>query len=225
MKKVAKRTPKQLFLEAGAFAEPHFVFSPKPDGTMPHARVFVDAAMLPPDAVSSLAHGAYEGLRRAGIPFEVVVGPERGGRVVAEQIAYFTRAQGMRRCIAIFAQKDGNGGFIFHPSDARMLRELRPRVVVADDVLTKGTALMKVAALVRETGALVVAGAAFLDRSGELTAEALGLPHLEVLWQERFETWTEEECALTGPCAEGIPIRTDLGHGSVFLARKQISQT
>jgi orotate phosphoribosyltransferase len=70
--------------------------------------------------------------------------------------------------------------------------------------------------VVRECGGIVVGVSALCNRGG-VTAETLSVPWLESLVNIKMETWAEHDCPM---CAEKVPVRTDVGKGKEFLARK-----
>ena len=121
------------------------------------------------------------------------------------------------------AVREGNR-FRLEPDEMRYLEHYQPNVIVVDDVLTRGTAMLECIKLVRKQGARVVATGAFMDRSGRITAGLLGVPQFVCLWQEQLPTFTEEECEVKGPCSSKVPIRTDLGHGAEWLKRSKGDQ-
>jgi len=144
-----------------------------------------------------------------GINFEVVVGPERGGIVIANRIAYHSAVYKGKRVSAITAIK-ADGRFVIRPQDHDLIR--RMRVLVVNDVCTTGGSINKTTTAVKEAGGNPIAAAVLWDRGGfEGVERSLGLD-LIALCSEKLPVLTEEECVKTGPCSLGWGFHPTLGH-------------
>ena len=126
-----------------------------------------------------------------GKDIETVISPAIGGLVVGQEVG---RALGVR---AIFAEKDDQSnlllrrGFTLKPGE---------RVLVAEDVVTKGGRVMQTIELVRSHGAVPVGAVALVDRSGGKVD--FGLPFSSLIALS-LPTYSPEECPL---CKKGVPI-------------------
>ncbi|MFA4945221.1 MAG: orotate phosphoribosyltransferase [Lentisphaeria bacterium] len=129
--------------------------------------------------------------RFQGREVETVISPALGGVVVGQEVG---RALGVR---AIFAEKDEQSnlllrrGFTIRPGE---------RVLVAEDVVTKGGRVQQTIDLVRQHGGEVVGVAVIVDRGGGATT--FDVP-MESLVKLTFPTWKPEECPL---CRQGLPV-------------------
>ncbi len=122
---------------------------------------------------------------------ETVISPAIGGIVVGQEIG---RALGVK---AIFAEKDDNSNLIL-----RRGFSLKPgeRVLVAEDVVTKGGRVQQTIDLVKSFGAIPVGVAVLVDRS---TAPVdFGVP-MTALLKLSLETYDPANCPL---CAQKLPI-------------------
>ena len=122
---------------------------------------------------------------------DVVISPAIGGIIVGQEVG---RALGTR---AIFAEKDDNSnlllrrGFTLKPSE---------KVLVAEDVVTKGGRVQQTIDLVRSYGAEPVGVTIVVDRSkGDVD---FGIP-LHSLARLSLKTFAPEDCPL---CKKGLPI-------------------
>ena len=121
----------------------------------------------------------------------VVLGPTTGGILLAFEVA---RQLGVR---ALYAEKE-NGervlrrGFVLEPAT---------RVLIVDDVMTSGGALIECLQLAAKHEAEVIGTAILVDRSGG--AVNLGV-RTESLLAVKAETYAPELCPL---CLAGIPLR------------------
>jgi orotate phosphoribosyltransferase len=109
------------------------------------------------DAVERLA-----GLLRsklAGLSFSTVLAPAMGGLVIGQEVARQARAR------YLFAEKENNvlvlrRGFAFTPGE---------RVLVVEDVVTRGGRVLEALEIVRHGGAVPVGVAMLVDRSAGTT--------------------------------------------------------
>lgn len=96
------------------------------------------------------------------------------------------------------------------------------KVLVVEDVLTTGGSAKKVIEATRRVGGEVVGLGVLCNRGGVTPKDVGNPPELFSLVDIKLNTWTEEECALTGPCSKGIPINAEVGKGEEYLARKKV---
>jgi orotate phosphoribosyltransferase len=121
---------------------------------------------------------------------QVVVGPTLGGVIVAYEAA---RQLSIR---ALYAEREGDGRAFRRGS----LLEPHTPVLLVDDVLTTGTSIREVLALLEQYRARVVGIGVLIDRSesplafGAPLASALRLP---------AQTYAPDECPL---CQQGVPL-------------------
>jgi len=170
--------------ESGAVQDGHFVLS----SGLHSGRYFQLAQVLQyPQQTELLCNEL--ALRLGDAQAQVVAGPAFGGIIVAYELA---RQLGVR---SIFAER----------RDGRMtLRrgftvEAGERVLIADDVVTKGGSVLDVAELVRSLGAEVVGAGVIVDRSGGVE---FGM-RLEALAHVQVENYSPESCPL---CARGLAL-------------------
>jgi len=186
---LASASVEELFTEAGAMLDGHFVLkSGRHAGrylekflVLQHPRFGVEICRRLADALSPYSP-------------TLVVGPTTGGVLLSFETA--RQLGGSVR--AAFAEPIESGG--------RALRrgwQLAPdeRVAIVDDILTTGTSLLETVEAVRAAGAEPVAAAVIVDRSGGLFD--LGLP-LHALGNLDIPSWEPDECEL---CAAGVALR------------------
>lgn len=122
---------------------------------------------------------------------DTVISPAVGGIVVGQEVG---RALGVR---AIFAEKDGQGGLVLRRGFSMQPGE---RVLVAEDVITRGGRVQQTIDLVRATGAEVAGVAVLVDRSGGKAALAVRPKSLIEL---ELAVYSPDECPM---CGEGIEL-------------------
>ncbi len=171
--------------ESGALLDGHFVLR---SGL--HSGKFFQAALLLQHPDLATRYCSELAAKFAGEDIETVISPAVGGLIVGHEVA---KALGVR---AIFADKEDGElvlkrGFHLKPGE---------KVLVAEDVVTRGGRVQQTVDLVRETGAEVVGIAVVVDRSGgnaRFDAPFKSLAKLEL------ETYDPSSCPL---CAKGIPV-------------------
>ena len=173
------------FTESGALLEGHFVLR---SGL--HSGKFFQAALLLqyPELAEKYCSALADKFKDANV--EAVISPAVGGLIVGHEVA---KALGTR---AIFADKqDGDlvlkRGFSIKPGE---------RVLVAEDVVTRGGRVQQTVELVEKLGGDVVGIAVVVDRSGGDVS--FNVP-FESIAKLQLETYQPENCPL---CANDVPI-------------------
>ncbi len=176
----------RIFEESGALLTGHFQLR---SGL--HSNRFFQAALLLqyPDTAETVC--AFLARKFAACGATAVISPAVGGLIVGQEVA---RALKVR---AIFADKEDGQlvlkrGFSIRPGE---------KILVAEDVVTKGGRVQQTIDLVRSLGGEVVGVAVLVDRSrGEA---AFDVPRFESLIKLDLPTWDPADCAL---CKAGDPI-------------------
>ncbi len=176
----------EIFEKSGAILKGHFLLT---SGL--HSPVYWEKmrVLQHPAYVEQLCRVIAEHFR--GQEIQLVAGPTTGGIILAFEVA---RQLGKR---AAFAEKEANGERSFRRGSSIASGE---RVLVVDDVLTKGGSIREVmAAVARQEG--VVAGIGILvDRSEQ--GIDFGVP-LFSCHRTVVQNYAPEDCPL---CAAGIPL-------------------
>ncbi len=89
------------------------------------------------------------------------------------------------------------------------------KVLILEDMINQMFTIKKVIELVRREGGEIVGVSSVAGNKG-VGAEALGVPSYNRLCPIEYQTWTAEECAESGLCAQKVPIVEDIGHGDEF---------
>ncbi|MEA2012490.1 MAG: orotate phosphoribosyltransferase [Verrucomicrobiota bacterium] len=123
---------------------------------------------------------------------ETVISPAIGGIVVGQEVG---RALGVK---AIFAEKDKNDELILRRGFKIAKGE---KILVAEDVVTRGGRVQQTVDLVRELGGDVVGVAVIVDRSAG-NAPDFGAP-MKSLLELTIETYNPNECPM---CKKNLPM-------------------
>ena len=154
----------QIFRDTGALLEGHFVLR---SGL--HSRQFFQCALALQQMPSVERLGTGLAARLRGLGAVTVVAPAMGGLVIGQEVA---RQLGLR---FIFVEKEAGvlvlrRGFKIAPGE---------KILVVEDVVTKGGRVAETLAIVRQHGGAVAGVAAIVDRSNG-TVE-FGVPFISLL--------------------------------------------
>lgn len=200
-----------ILQKVGAFRSGHFVGT---SGRHLDTYLNKDAMYAYPRETSAVCREMAERFKDAGV--EVVIGPAIGAAILAQWTAYHMNELTSREVFAVYADKDGQGGFILKRGYDQVVKG--KKTLVVEDLTTTGGSIHKVVEAARKSGADIV-GVVVLVNRGDVTKRAVGdPPRFESLLTMRLEDWAAEECEL---CKSDIPVNTDVGHGKDFLARRK----
>jgi orotate phosphoribosyltransferase len=172
----------EIFRETGALLDGHFLLR---SGL--HSRQYFQCALVLqyPRHAERLCAALAAKLPAA----DLVVSPAMGGLFVGHEVA---RALGCRH---VFVEKNAAGKL-----ELRRNFEIAGKVVVVEDVVTKGGRVQEAIDIVRSRGGEVLAVGTLVDRSeGKVS---FGVP-LESLLRLQIETFEPAACPL---CQAGVPV-------------------
>lgn len=198
----------------GAFRAGHFVFT---SGL--HADTYVNKDALYPHTkeTSRLCRAIAERFARKGV--DAVLGPAVAAAVLAQWTASHLSEIDGRDVAAVYADKDGQGGFIIRRGYDRVIQG--KKVLIVEDLTTTGGSIKKVVDAARAVGAEVVGAMALCNR-GNVSREAVGNPPVfESLLTVQLDQWPAAECEL---CTRGVPVNIDIGHGKEFLEKQKATR-
>ena len=199
-----------LLQKVGAFRAGHFVLT---SGRHAGSYILKDAMYAYTRETSQVCRAMAERFKDAGV--EAVIGPAIGAAILAQWTAYHLCELTGREVSAVFAEKDGQGGFVIKRGYDQVIKG--KKTLVVEDLVTTGGSLRKVVEASRAAGADVVGAIAICNR-GEVTKENVGNPPIfDQLLNVHLDSWEAGECEL---CQGNIPVNTDIGHGKDFLAKK-----
>lgn len=203
-----------IFRRFGALiTDGHFRYTSGLHGT---ADVNKDAIYPHTREVSLLCRALAE--KFAGIDIDVVVGPEKGGIILSQWVAYHLTEILGHEVLSVYAEKKGDSFAIMRGYDTIIAG--RNVLVVADVLNTYGT-IKKVVEAVRASNGYVLGIGALCDRSDPFYRKYIpSMPRIVPLITLSLYALSEQECLRTGPCSKNIPINKDLGKGKELLTEK-----
>ncbi len=194
----------------GAFRGGHFVFT-----SGRHGDKYINKDALYPftKETSQLCRAMAQRFKDDGV--EVVIGPAVGAAVLSQWVAHHLSEMTGKNVAAVYADKDGEGGFIVKRGYDRLIDGRK--ILVVEDLMTTGGSVKKVIDASRKAGADIVGVTAICNR-GDVTAKDIGdLPRFEALLNVHLDSWEEKDCPL---CERDIPVNVEVGHGREYMKRK-----
>jgi len=194
----------------------HLVYAKGQHGS---AYINKDAIYPNPHLVAELCAGIARHFCEKGEEYDTVVGPEKGGIILAQWTAYGSYdaldPPSGRIIHGVYAEKVGkdDDGDIFAFTRGYDKFVAGKRVLVVEDILTTGSSVRKVASQVTSIGGTVVGAGAICNRGG-VTAEDVGIAELYALANVKMDAWEAEFCPL---CKEFRPMNVALGKGRQWL--------
>jgi len=199
----------EIFKRTGALLEGHFVLA---SGRHSTTYLNKDAIYSYPDEISCLCRTL--ALAFIDRKIDVVAGPEKGGIILTQWVAYHMVKLADKKVRAVYAEKEGDI-FVFRRGYEKIVAN--QRVLLVEDVITTGGSIKKVVQAVRALkGELVGIGA--LCNRGKVEAATLDVCDFRALAFLTFPTWKAIDCPL---CQKGVPVNTEVGKGRDFLSTKQ----
>ena len=184
---VTAREVEQIFREAGAFRDGHFVLA-----SGKHSSRYLEKFQVLQWPVRTAALCADVAEWARSVAPRTVAGPTTGGIILAHEVA---RQMELR---AVYAERTlGGSGREFRRGFE--LGSAEP-VLVVDDIMTTGGSVQETIGAVRRAGAKVVGAAVLVDRSGG--SASLDVP-LHALWTVDIPTFDAADCP---ECAQGVPL-------------------
>jgi orotate phosphoribosyltransferase len=200
----------ELLQKVGAFRTGHFVFT-----SGRHSGTYINKDALFPytKETSRLCREIAERFKDQKV--DAVLGPAIAAAILSQWTAYHLTELTGREIYAVYADKDGNGGFVVRRGYDQIIKG--KNVLIVEDLTTTGGSIRKVVEAAQAAGATVIGAIALCNR-GDVTKEAVGNPPVfDQLLKVHLDSWEESECEM---CKRGIPVNTEVGHGKQYVERK-----
>lgn len=197
----------ELLTSVGALlTDDHFVYT-----SGRHGSVYINKDALYPHTEKTSAVGRLFAQRFADISVDTIVGPALGGIILAQWTAHHLTVAHAREHMAVYAEKDGEGGFTFRRGYDVHVRS--KRVLVLEDLTTTGGSVRKVVDVVREVGGEVVGVGVMVNRDPKNVSQIQFSAPFRPLAELPAVSYDPADCPL---CREHTPINTKVGHGRSF---------
>jgi len=173
-----------------------------------HGDTYIDKDRIyaHPESTSALAVNVAWGFMDDDI--DVVVGPEKGGIILAQWVAFHLGRLVHKPILSFYAEKNGP---LFVLRRGNVADQICGRnVLLVEDILHTGISVQKTADAVARLGGNIVGVGAFWNRGPHDIVLRLGIPKCHVLIAESFNDWSAEICPL---CEQHIPLNRQIGRG------------
>ncbi len=201
----------------GYLTDTHVVYS-----SWRHGSVYLnkDAIYPHPKIVSGLCRQLAESVHTAGDGAHVIIGPEKGGIILAQWTAFHLSNMLGTEVLAVYAEKEGDEFAFRRGQDAHIRGKT---AMIVEDVLTTGGSVIKVINAARSLDC-VVSGVLALFNRGDVGIDTFGpgIHRMVALGTVKLDSYPEDDCPL---CRDGVPVNTTVGKGRVFLARRTASSS
>lgn len=201
----------QILEDAGAFRAGHFVYT---SGRHGDKYINKDALYVTPREISRLCQAMAEKMLEHQP--DAVIGPAVGAAILAQWVAHHLALMTGKDISAVYADKDGDGGFIIKRGYDKVIAG--KKVVVVEDLITTGGSIKKVIEATRKTGAEVVGAVAICNRGGVEKKDIANPPVFESLVNVHLNSSEEADCDM---CTRNIPVSVEVGHGRDFVAKQK----
>lgn len=141
---------------------------------------------------------------------DTIVGPEKGGIILAHQLAALLAQVQSRPVMGVFLEKKGQ---MFEATRGYDEHIRNKRILLIEDVMNSGGSIKRAIESIRTLTPTILAVATLVNR-GTTTAQDLKVPRLFSLMNIKMATYPPELCPL---CTEGVPVNTTYGHGKKYL--------
>jgi len=157
------------------------------------------------DMIDPFADEDIEGILVAG------VGAIPLGHLAAK---YLLDTRGIQAIKAVWAdKKEPKGQEIVRHGFKRAIRD--KRVLLVDGIVNSMFTANELLREAAEVGSEVVGMTAVAANEG-VSNTNLKIPKFSKLVEFKYDIWTPEDCAESGPCSQGVKIVDDLGHGKGY---------
>jgi orotate phosphoribosyltransferase len=205
----------KIFEETGAVLKGpgHFVYAHGDHGV-----IYIDKKKIFKDytQTSILCEQIAEHFKNSDI--NAVAGPESGGIIMVNWVAMHSSRLREKKVDVIHLLKKGPFLAIRQDAETKMVGK---KILLVDDIATTGSSLNNcVQAINKNLGGSVVGIGLLWLRGDESKILELfqGISFFSLI-KVMLDGWSEEQCTETGPCARGVPINTEYGHGAEFIKK------
>ncbi len=196
---------RDTLVEADCILEGEFFIALQNKGDVATKYVDIDPLFTEPDSVARIGGFLLDSFPNE---FDVLAAPAVGGI----PLLFGAANELNRRVQTVWADKIDENSFMFKRRGFEAAIRGK-RVLVLEDILSSGGSVGAVCKLVSAVGGRAVGVSCIWNRGG-VTAEALGVPHLHSLIDEKIPSWKAEEHPMWGTW----PLVTDksIGHAEYF---------
>jgi orotate phosphoribosyltransferase len=192
----------------------HFVYT-----SGKHGSVYINKDALYPHVKQTSQVCKMMAEQCAHLDIETVAAPALGGIILSQWVGHHLSVIKQKPIHAVYAEKDGQGGFVFKRGYDRYIKN--KRVLVLEDLATTGGSVKKVVDVVRSYEGKVTGVCVMVNRNPQQVNQAMFDAPFFYLGELQAEAWDEDELPDE---LKQKPINTEVGHGREYLAKQAKNQ-
>lgn len=189
----------------------HFVYT-----SGKHGSVYINKDALYPHVKQTSEVCRLMAEKCAHLEIETVAAPALGGIILSQWAGYHLTQLKQQPIKAVYAEKDGRGGFKFTRGYDEYIKN--KKVLVLEDLTTTGGSVKTVVDSVRSYAGQVVGVCVMVNRNpAEVNSDLFDAPFFAL---GELEAKAYEEAEMPAELKER-PINTQVGHGAEYLAQQK----
>ncbi|MEA3295923.1 MAG: phosphoribosyltransferase family protein [Patescibacteria group bacterium] len=198
----------EVFCDTGAIQEGHFVLA-----SSCHASKYIDKERLyqHPHKIAKLCRAIAENF--VDYEIDIVIGPEMGGIIPSQWVAYHLTNFLGHEVFSIYATKSQDGNFVIKDKHREIVAD--KKALIVEDIISSGGSIKRVIEATRAVGGDIVGLGALWNR-GKVTEQDLNIPILFSLVNIEIKVWDVDKCPYW---LKKIPIDMDIGRGRYQRSR------
>jgi len=187
----------------------HFVYT-----SGKHGSVYINKDALYPHVEQTARVGEMMAEKCKDLDVDSIAAPALGGIILSQWVAYYLSKIKGKAIHAVYAEKDGQGGFVFTRGYDQYIKG--KKVLVLEDLTTTGGSVKKVVEVVRAYQGEVLGVCVMVNRDPELVNQAMFQAPFFCLGELKAEAYDEDKMPQE---LRDRPINIKVGHGKKYLEK------
>ncbi len=189
----------------------HFVYT-----SGKHGSVYINKDALYPHAVKTSLICEQMARQCFSLDVDTVAAPALGGIILSQWVGYHLSKLKEKPIHAVYAEKDGQGGFVFTRGYDAFIKD--KNVLVLEDLTTTGGSVKKVVDAVRFYQGQVTGVCVMINRNPDHVNQNLFQAPFFCLGEMLVKAYDESEMPAE---LRSRPINTQVGHGQEYLDQQK----
>lgn len=185
----------------------HFVYT-----SGKHGSVYINKDALYPHVKQTSQVCRLMAEKCAHLDIETVTAPALGGIILSQWVGHHLSVIKQKSIHAVYAEKDGQGGFVFKRGYDRFIKN--KQVLVLEDLTTTGGSVKKVVDVVQSYGGRVAGVCVMVNRNPKQVNQAMFDAPFFYLGELEAEAYDEDQLPKE---LKQRPVNTEVGHGKEFI--------
>lgn len=188
----------------------HFVYT-----SGKHGSIYINKDALYPHVKQTAQIGEMMAQKCRNLEVDSIAAPALGGIILSQWVGYFLSEIKGKPVYSVYAEKDGQGGFVFARGYDQFIKN--KKVLVLEDLTTTGGSVKKVVEVVKKYGGKVVGVCVMVNRNPDLVNQEMFDAPFFYLGKLEARAYDEDEIPEE---LSNRPINITVGHGKKYLEQK-----